>query len=117
MVLPQTIDGVPFLGSDTYTVQVIDDTYPRFVGVTGVFNSASLTVNPRDCGAGPPVVSLYGASPALPVPARIDYPEDSTLGATATPVSSASEVARLGIAIRGPGFTLLHGIAHESLVA
>ncbi len=102
VALPQSIGGQPFLGSDTYTVQVLNDTFSGATTRTGTFKACSLTINPENPGhAGPPTVTLREGSQASPLPAQvnINYGDPLTLVANAAGNPSSYFINRLGIVI------------------
>jgi hypothetical protein len=102
VALPQSIGGQPFLGSDTYTVQVLNDTFAGATTNTGTFKASSLTINPANPGhIGPPTVTVREAAQASPLPAQvtINYGDPLTLVANATGNPSSYFINRLGIVI------------------
>lgn len=108
VALPQSVNGEPFLGSDTYTVQVLNDTYVGATNNIGMFNHCSLTINPVNPGhAGPPAISLTSAREDHPLPptVNINYGDSLVLLASAVANPSSSyRIDRLGIII-GPSPT------------
>lgn len=101
VLLPATVDGQPFLGGDTYTVQVFNDTYTGATTNTGTFNSCSLIINPSSPNhTSPPSISLINVANGQPLPSQINLNYGDTLALQASAQANAAyRVDRLGITV------------------